>query len=311
MSKKVSLFEWVLWSVVIFWGANYVIGKWGMAGFDPLMFNILRFLIATPILLVILFFSEHDLRIARKDWFELGLLGLVGITIYQTLFMSAVKYSTATNASLLLAVSPVFTALFASSIGQEKLGIKGKQGTVLALCGVIFVLVYGTNSVNLSFEVWRGDLLGTFASCIWGFYPVLSSRTLKKYSAIKTYTWSAFFGTIFLLLIGGRGLWGISWAKIPLASWGSLAFSIGPVTAFGQVVWYLGISKVGVNRIMVYMYAIPVVAVLTALVLLGDQIHLLQIFGASVIFFGINMVRKDKISHKNLTLDQTELENDC
>lgn len=303
MSKKISLLEWALWSVVLFWGANYVVGKWGMAGFDPLTFNTLRFVIVTPILFVILFFFEHDISIARKDWFDLALLGLVGIAIYQTLFMSAVKYSTATNASLLLAVSPVFTALFALGTGQEKLGRKGKLGTALALCGVLFVLVFGTNSVNLSFMVWRGDLLGAFASCVWGFYPVLSYRTLKKYSAIKTYTWSALFGTIFLLLIGGRGLFEISWTTIPLASWGSLAFSIGPVTAFGQVVWYYGINKVGVNRVMVYMYAIPVVAVLTALLLLGERIHLLQIFGASVIFFSINMVRKDKISIKDLALE--------
>lgn len=73
-----------------------------MLGFDSLTFNVVRFLVATPILFIILYISEKDVRIRFKDWPELALLGLIGITIYQILFMATVKYVSATNASLLL-----------------------------------------------------------------------------------------------------------------------------------------------------------------------------------------------------------------
>ncbi|ODA41201.1 DMT family transporter [Desulfosporosinus sp. BG] len=286
--------EWVLWCVVLVWGANYVVGKWGMAGFDPLTFTVIRFVGATPILFLLLYALEKNLRIQLKDCYELALIGLVGVTIYQTLFMAAVKYATATNASLMLAVSPVFAAIFAWIAGQERLGSRGRRGSALSLLGVIFVLLFGTNKLAVGWDVLRGDLIGLLASSVWGFYPVLAKRMLRKYSALKTITYSSLFGTIFLLMVGFRGVQTLSWSNIPLSAWGSMGFSIVLVTAFGLVVWYHAISRVGANRIMAYMYAVPAVAVITAAIILREQVHVMQGVGAVVIFWGISLIRKDK-----------------
>lgn len=284
----------VLWIVVLFWGANYVIGKWGMLGFDPVTFNLLRFLGATPVLFLLLYLFERDLTVLRKDLPELALVGLVGITLYQTVFMAAVKYATATNASLLLAASPIFTALCSRLLGQEQLGRRGWLGSILALGGVILVLLFGTNKLSLNISDLNGNLIGLLASFVWGIYPIISYRSLQKYSALKTLSYSALFGTIFFLFIGIQGLLNSSWQSIPAVSYGSLFFSIGPVTAFGLVAWNYGFSKVGANQVMMYMYAIPVVAMAAAALILGERLHVLQILGAAIIFLGIYFVRIDK-----------------
>jgi drug/metabolite transporter (DMT)-like permease len=44
------------------------------------------------------------------------------------------------------------------------------------------------------------------------------------------------------------------------------------------------------------MYAVPAVAVITAAILLREQVHLMQGVGAVVIFLGISMIRKDKFT---------------
>ena len=295
MTTKKDFPEWVLWCVILVWGANYVIGKWGMEGFDPLSFTVIRFVGATPVLFLLLYVLEKNLRIELKDCYELALIGLVGVTIYQTLFMAAVKYATATNASLMLAVSPVFAAIFAWLAGQERLGSRGRRGSAISLLGVVFVLLFGTNKLAVGWDVLRGDLIGLLASSVWGLYPVLAKRMLRKYSALKTITYSSLFGTIFLLMVGSKGVQALSWSEIPLSAWGSMAFSIVLVTAFGLVVWYHAISRVGANRIMAYMYAVPAVAVITAAIILKEQVHVMQAVGAAVIFCGISMIRKDKI----------------
>ena len=158
MSKK-DFPQWVIWGVVLVWGANYTVGKWGMVGFDPLTFNVVRFVGATPLMFLLLYTLEKNLRIQLKDCWEMAMLGLIGITIYQTLFMASIKYATATNASLMLAISPVFAAIFAWLAGQERLGPKGRLGSALSLLGVIFVLAFGTNKLALGWEVIRGDLI--------------------------------------------------------------------------------------------------------------------------------------------------------
>jgi drug/metabolite transporter (DMT)-like permease len=209
--------------------------------------------------------------------------------------MATVKYASATNASLLLAASPVFTAIFAGFTGKDHMGRQGWAGSVLAFMGVILVLLFGSNKLATGMEVWRGDLFGILASCVWGLFPIVADRSLKKYSALKTITYCSFFGTLFYLVIGAKSVLALSWETIPLVAWGSLLFSIGPVTAFGQVAWYYGISKVGANHVMSYMYAIPVVAVLTAVFLLGERVQALQIIGASIIFLGIYLIRREKL----------------
>ena len=47
---------------------------------------------------------------------------------------------------------------------------------------------------------------------------------------------------------------------------------------------------------MAHMYAVPAVAVVTAAIILKEQVHLMQAVGAVVIFFGISMIRKDKLT---------------
>ncbi|HWQ40662.1 MAG TPA: DMT family transporter, partial [Desulfosporosinus sp.] len=227
---------------------------------------------------------------------ELAMLGLIGITIYQTLFMASVKYATATNASLMLAISPVFTAIFAWLAGQERLGQRGRWGSALSLLGVLFVLLFGTNKLALGWEMVRGDLIGIVASSVWGLYPVLAKRMMRKYSALKTMTYASLFGTIFFLIIGSKGVLALTWSEIPFAAWGSMLYSIALVTAFGLVVWYHAISRIGANRVMSYMYAVPAVAVITAAILLKEQVHLMQGVGAVIIFWGIGMICKDKFT---------------
>ena len=128
MNTKRDFPEWVLWGVVLVWGASYVVGKWGMDGFDPLTFNVIRFVGVTPMLFLLLYALEKNIRIELKDCWEFALLGLIGIAIYQTLFMAAVKYATATNASLMLAVSPVFTSYFCLASGTRTIRFLGETG---------------------------------------------------------------------------------------------------------------------------------------------------------------------------------------
>lgn len=47
--------EWLLVSVALVWGANYTIGKYGVAYMSSIQFNSLRFLVASPVLLLITF----------------------------------------------------------------------------------------------------------------------------------------------------------------------------------------------------------------------------------------------------------------
>ena len=86
---------------------------------------------------------ERSLRIERKDWLRLVAVGIVGTTMYQTMFMLSVKYTSATNASLLIAMSPIFTGILAVLHKQERFSMKVQIGSIVAFIGAAFVLLTG------------------------------------------------------------------------------------------------------------------------------------------------------------------------
>lgn len=294
MDRGTKCLNLILASIVLIWGAHYTVGKWGMEGFNPVTYNALRFVFSTPLLFILLYFIEGDVRIEIRDCLELAFIGLVGIAIYQTLFMATVKYASATNAALLIAISPVFTAVFSSLAGHERLGGRGYLGGGLAFLGVSMVLLFGTNKFALGPTAWMGDCLGIVASGIWGFYPVMSRRMLRKYSAIKTLAYAAMFGSVFLSIAAIPYLNSISWFSIASKSWFALFYSIGPATVYGLVAWYYCISKLGANNVMAYMYIIPAMAAVTAFILLGEQIYIVQMLGAVLILVGIQLITKER-----------------
>lgn len=99
-------------------GANYTIGKYGVAYMSSIQFNSLRFLVASPVLLLITFIMERSLRIERKDWLRLVAVGIVGTAMYQTMFMLSVKYTS--NERLIINCDVTYIYRDISSIAQTR-----------------------------------------------------------------------------------------------------------------------------------------------------------------------------------------------
>lgn len=283
--------EWLLVSVALVWGANYTIGKYGVAFMSSIQFNSLRFLVASPVLLLITFLMERSLRIERKDWLRLVAVGIVGTTMYQTMFMLSVKYTSATNASLLIAMSPIFTGILAVLHKQERFSMKVQIGSIIAFIGAAFVLLTGHTGGTTYEYAWLGNIIGLVAAIAWGWYPILAQPLITKYSAMRVTSWSTLIGIVPLVIYCLFNVNTLTW-PVDMPSWGSLAYSIVFATIFGLAMWYVGISQIGSTKVMVYMYLVPLFAVIFAAVTIGEQINMMQLVGGLIIFIGLYVVKK-------------------
>jgi drug/metabolite transporter (DMT)-like permease len=227
----------------------------------------------------------------RRDIPRLIVVSIVGIVLYQTLFMETVKYTSATNASLLISISPIFTTLFAIFLKQEKFSSRKLVGSMIAFVGATLVLVAG-HSLASSFY---GNGIGLITSICWGLYPVLAGPLIKKYSALRVTAWSTLVGAIPLLLLSGPHVFVMPFHITHGMTWFALLYSIFFVTVFGLVMWYIGVQKIGASHTMVYMYITPLVAVLFAAVWANEYVSLQQIIGGIIIFFGLWFVKSEKI----------------
>lgn len=291
--------ELLLFAVVVTWGINYTIGKYGVIELTSIDFTAIRMMIAAPLLLLITLGMERSILIRREDLGRLVIVSIVGITLYQTLFMETIKYISATNASLLISLSPIFTTIFSLLGGQERFSIQKLIGSLTAFIGAALVLLVQDPSSHQKNAV-MGTIIGILASVSWGLYPILANPLINKYSALRVTAWSAMIGTVPLFLLSSSSLVTLSF-HLKLTTWLSLLYSIFFVTIFGLVTWYVGVQKIGATNTMVYMYVTPLAAVLFAAIWANEHIYFQQIVGGSVIFVGLWLVKHKRIVRINET----------
>src|SRR3712207_7963481 len=83
---------------VLIWGSTYVVTKAGVEAVPPMLFALLRYAVASLILLAILLARGGTARLPRPiPWTTLALMGLTGVALYYTGFNVALTYTTASD----------------------------------------------------------------------------------------------------------------------------------------------------------------------------------------------------------------------
>ncbi|MBP2667142.1 MAG: eamA-like transporter family protein, partial [Firmicutes bacterium] len=284
--------ELMLLTVVLIWAANQTIGKLAMREISPQVYTTLRFLLAAPLMLLVLKWREGNVAFDRALLPRLIVIGFIGVSFYQTVFISALKYTSVTNLALMMGISPLFTVLLGAATGQEKLrsGIIG--GCLVAFGGLVMVLRFGPIQSGAATATLIGDGLALAASFLWGLYPVIVMPLLKKHSGLWVTAWSSVPGTIILLFISSAELLSLPWQAISSMAWFAVVFAAIPVTVFSLLVWYWGVERIGANQVMVYMYLVPPASIAIAYFAIGEQVGFWQLVGGAVAMIGLFWVKR-------------------
>ncbi len=280
-----------LLSLALIWGINFAVVKVGLEELDPLVFNALRFPLAAVALLVVLRVRGPTRKPERRDIPRLVGLGVLGNVVYQWLFIIGIDHTLAGNASIILATVPVWTALLSRRLGHERPGLLTWLGVAGTLVGMVMVVLGGAGTIGLGVETWRGDLLMVGAALAWATYTVGSRGMVVRYGAVRVTAWTIWIGTPGLLLMAVPGLSRTSFGDVSLAGWGTVVYAGFLALAVAYVAWYRGVERIGSSRTAVYSNLVPVVALVTAWLWLGETPSPLQILGAAVIIGSLSLTR--------------------
>lgn len=289
--------------MALIWGTNYSVVKSAFRELDPHAFNALRLIIAsTAFLLVIGALQLRPLnaqsgaasvfqtttRLTRRDALELLGLGIVGHFLYQYFFIGGLALTTVANSSLLLAATPVVIALMGAAVGQEHVGPRHWAGAVLSMFGIY--LVVGHN-VSLDGQGLTGDLMMVAAVLCWSVYTLGARRLVSRHSPVGVTGLSMAIGTMLYVPAVWPHLRAVPWATISLRTWLSVFYSA--IFAFGvaYTIWYAAVRQIGSARTSVYSNIIPLVAMATAVVFLGEPFGLAHAAGAAAVLAGVALTR--------------------
>ena len=262
----------------------------------------LRFLIAVICLFPLVLKKKILSLSGWKEVLEYVLLGTLGVTLHQWLQSTGLVTSQASTTAWIVASVPLFMVLFSRIFLKEKLGKFGSLGIALASIGVLMV-VSGGNLRSLFQNGFGapGDVYVLLSAPNWAIYSILLSRTLQRYSVLKTTFFSMLFGWRFtsIQFVAEKG-----WQHFPaitLSGWGSILY-LGIFCSFlAYLFYYDAVQNLTSASVGAYLYIEPIATMLLAAVILGEAITLPSILGGALILIGINLVNK-----KTRTVQPTE-----
>jgi drug/metabolite transporter (DMT)-like permease len=282
------LVEASLLLTVFFFGTNFTAVKLVVESVPPILFAATRFTLAGLLLLPLALLSGPEGRLSRRDFLPMLGLGLVGVTLTQSVFTVGVGLTTAANTALVYSTAPVWGMVLGFALGWEHPRASGVLGIGLCLVGV-GAIVYG--SLDFAGTSLAGDALILAAAVCWGSYTVLTLSFLGRYSALAVAAYAMAFGGVAAFPLAALDPSSLDLAALDGLTWAAAVYSALCSSAFGFAAWGWGVSHVGANRVLVYQYLVTLTGVSTGILLLGEGFGVGQLVGTVVILAGVYLVR--------------------
>ncbi len=271
----------------VFWGGTFIAGRIIAADIGPFSGAFLRFLFASALLLVCTQTIDGGLpRLTRSQIIPAILLGLTGVFAYNVLFLAGLKTVPAGRASVIIANNPVFLALLSALFFKEQLNLKKVTGILLSLTGAIIAITRGDPAMIWQGAFGHGEVLIFGCVASWVSYSLIGKKLMHELSPLAAVTYSALFGTAFLLLPAGlEGLSG-DICRYSFTTWMGILYLSLFGTVIGFTWFYEGIKTIGPTRSGVFINFVPVSAIILACIMLGEELDVSLVLGVFLVTTG-------------------------
>ena len=266
--------------------------KIGILTIGPLAFSLLRFILSALLMFLVLWLTEKNPWVEVKDLPYFLFLGLLGFGIYQPLWSYGLKLSLASHSALILSLSPVVVSLVAFLRKEELVGGINLLGVIVGFGGVMFLVSQGGSGDYSSESVLYGDLLTLGAAISWGLYSYFGKNMVKKYSPLKTSTWSILWGLMFMFPICIGETLQIRAEDFSFSLLLSLSYSVVLSSLVAYIIWMQCVREIGATRTVSSQYITQVVGVIAAWMIFGEPLGWQVFLGMAFISLGLWLVNR-------------------
>lgn len=271
--------------VVLIWGLNFVVMKWGLAGLSPMLLGALRYSVAAAALLLIW-------RAPPLPWRYIVAYGLAqGLGQFGLLFTGLQLGMTAGMASVVMQTQAFFTLLLAAPLLGECAQARQWLGLTVALAGLVAIAAaHGDGPGQMTLI---GFLLTLGAAFMWAVSNLIGRIAARHadYDALAFVAWSGLVPIVpFFALAGwqqgfdevGMQLHALQWpAVLAVLYLGLLA------TLLAYSLWTQLLKRYAPAQIAPWSLLVPVVGLWAAATAFDEHPSLLQGVGSVAVLLGL------------------------
>lgn len=280
--------------IILIWGFHFIVMKNGMATIEPMTYNALRFAVPLPILFAVAFRYPALWHVSWRDLGLIALLTLIGPFGYQIGFAQGLEMTTSTNAALLTATSPAWTALISVAVGIVAIRRRLVVGIVITLLGVALVIL-GRAGAELAFS--HDDLVGSgllLAATIIGAVGNIGIKPIiDRLGGMRIAIWTYWLTTAGLVILAAPDLVYLSADDVPLRMWPNIFYSGVLSSLLGFLVWNYALGILGPTRASTYNNFTPIIAAFGGIAVLGETVSPGLLVGGAFTLIGVLVVRNN------------------
>ena len=266
-------------------GATHIVAKAVVTDIHPATLLLLRSLISAGALFILFSARSGRLRIETRDWWSIAVLGFLGVSLNQFLYLYGLTFTTAANGALLYAATPVFVLLISRFSLKEPITSRKTIGVILAVIGMT-VIVF-ERGVDFSSGYAFGNLMILIAVLAWGAFTVWGKPMIAKYGALQTTTAMMIAGAAIYFPYGLAHSLDFQFSQLTPLHWtGILYLSLG-TSVIGYLLWYHALGKIEAGKAAVFSNGQPIFATILALIFLEYTITGSFVIGGTVTIAGI------------------------
>lgn len=285
-SGAAATYSGTLLIVMMIWGLNLPVLKWLTGHFDPVFLSALRMGAGAALLAVLVSRASSSESPKPGQIAQLALASLLSVYLYQLAVTAGIYRTTATNGALVSALHPVVATMAALLLLREKPQGRTLAGALIALGGVALVTVSPEDRVG---QVSSGDLLilaSLFLNCAG---MAVAQRVLTKVDAMSVALWTQAFGAVMLFAhAGALSHHSGAGPRMPSTAgpWIVLVLSGALSSGLSALLWHRAVAAVGMSKASMWMYWVPIFALVAALLVLSEPLHARHIAGLCLVLLG-------------------------
>ena len=279
-SEKKKVFGLSFLSVFL-WASAFPLTKVAQQQFTSIPLGFLRCTVAA-IFLIIIGKCCH-IRLPQKKHIPLFFVsGGLGFTGYMITFNTGILTLTSATSSIIIAVTPILTAIVASNLYKEKIKPIGWAAIAAAFIGVLILLLWeGVFSINIGL-IWTVG-----AAIVFCGYNIMTRKlSAMGYNALEIVTYSMICGAILLGFWAEDGLRQLAGASmshiIALIYLGALPSATAYFT-WGKAMSYAERTSEVTN----FMFVTPLLSTIMGFIILHEVPNAGTFIGGAIIIISI------------------------
>lgn len=277
--------------LALLWGIAFVGIKEALRELSPGNLTILRFAIADVCLLALIaVWPAVRPRFERADVLRLAVLGLSGVPGYHLALNYGEQRTTASVAALIVATAPVMVAAASTALLRERVTLARAAGIAMAFGGVALLAFAGEQEPGHAPSL-PGILIALGAPLSWTVYTIAAKPLTARVSSIHITAASMLIGSLGLLPlvradtvreIGGLGA----------ATWGWMLLLGAGSSVVGYMIFVFALSRMDATSASVWLYPVPVVALVGAWAILGEPLGIAVGVAAALVVAGVALAQR-------------------